>query len=224
MIQPEKEMLEAQALLPKDKPVALLTRHSIREQCAHGIGTYDLPLTPEGIRLAEQIGNQLDRPVSALYASPVERCVDTALALARGAQKNLPVAKKAVLVEPGCFVHALDKVGALFLQLGPLAFANHHFQNSIDGVFSPHEGSAKIIQHLWQHQGHPGSISIHVTHDTILCAFIYHLLEKSTVQDSDWPKMMEGAWLWFDDEHTLNWIWRGQLQQKSIYEYRQYFS
>ena len=74
------------ALLPADKPVILLTRHSLRELAPNnGVPSYDLPLTPEGVVLAEQWGRRLDRPISAFYSSPVGRCVDTAKAMSLGA-------------------------------------------------------------------------------------------------------------------------------------------
>ena len=71
-------LLEALNLLPKDKPVHLLTRHSVRELAKNGFADYRLPLTPEGIDMAREWGTQLARPVEAFYSSPVGRCVNTA--------------------------------------------------------------------------------------------------------------------------------------------------
>ena len=209
------------ALLPADKPVILLTRHSLRELAPNnGVPSYDLPLTPEGVVLAEQWGRRLDRPISAFYSSPVGRCVDTAKAMNLGAGLVLPITQTTVLVEPGCFVHSIRHVGPLFLQMGPIAFANHHFRHTLEGILSPKEGASKIIQHLYQsqQQQEAGTLSIHVTHDTILAAFIYHLLQQTTIAEHDWPWMMEGAWLWFDDS-TLYWLWRGQLGQVELSNY-----
>jgi hypothetical protein len=90
--------------------------------------------------LAEQWGGRLNRPIKAFYSSPVGRCVDTAKAMSRGAGIDLPITQTTVLVEPGCFVHSIRKVGPLFLQMGPLAFANHHFKEAMDGILSPKEG------------------------------------------------------------------------------------
>lgn len=208
-------------LLPADKHVILLTRHSLRELAPNnGIPSYDLPLTPEGVALAEQWGRRLHRPISAFYSSPVGRCVDTAKAMSLGAGLALPITQTTVLVEPGCFVHSIRQVGGLFLQMGPIAFANHHFSQPLEGILSPKEGASKIIQHLYesQQQQHAGTFSVHVTHDTILAAFIYHLLQQTTIAEHDWPWMMEGAWLWFDDS-TLHWIWRGQLGQVDLADY-----
>lgn len=203
--------------LPTDLPVALLTRHSLRE-VGTGIPSYDLPLTAEGVMLAEQWGGQLPRPLHAFHSSPVGRCMDTAQAMARGAGVDLRVAIALTLVEPGCFVESIRDVGPVFLEMGPIAFANRHLQAPLQGLLSPEEGSAKIIRHLRGSLGQPGSLTIHVTHDTILAAFISHLLGRSRIEEEDWPWMMEGAWLWFEDDH-LHWIWRGEAGRRDVRAY-----
>lgn len=219
MLHPSLE--PALLVLPPDKPVILFTRHSLRELAPNnGIPSYDLPLTPEGIVLAEQWGGRLNRPIKAVYSSPVGRCVDTAKAMSRGAGIELPITQTNVLVEPGCFVQSIRKVGPLFLQMGPLAFANHHFKEAMDGILSPKEGAAKLIQHFYQsQQAHTqGDLILHVSHDTILAAFIYHLLQQQHIEEHDWPWMMEGAWLWFDNS-TLYWLWRGTQGQVDLADY-----
>lgn len=197
-------------LLPADRPLILLTRHSVREAAPNGVASYDLPLTAEGVALAEDWGGRLGLPLHALHSSPVGRCVDTALAMARGAGHELPVQTTMTLVEPGCYVHGIHQVGPLFLQLGPLAFANRHFREELPGILTPAAGAAKLLRHMQAAQGPAGSLTVHVTHDTILAAFIYHLMERSEIQEHDWPWMMEGVWLWFDQDHTLHWVWRGE--------------
>lgn len=219
MLHPSLE--PALALLPADRPVILLTRHSLREHAPdHTVPGYHLPLTPEGVMLAEQWGKRLDRPISAFYSSPVGRCLDTAKAMNRGAGLELPITETPVLVEPGCFVESARKVGALFLELGPVGFANHHIQHAMEGILSPKEGSSKLIRHLYesQLQQQDGTLAVHVTHDTILAAFIYHLLQQPAIDEQDWPWMMEGAWLWFD-KSSLYCLWRGMQCEVELADY-----
>ena len=54
--------------------------------------------------------------------------------------------------------------------------------------------------------GPAGSLTVHVTHDTILAAFIYHLIGRDHLREQDWPWMLEGAWLWFEEPDTVCWI------------------
>lgn len=207
----------AMALLPPERPLTLLTRHSIRETAPNGVATYDLPLTAEGLRLAEEWGARLGRPLHSLHSSPVGRCVDTAAAMARGAGcPGLEIRTSLNLVEPGAYVHSIGEIGPLFLQLGPLAFANRHLQEPLAGILSPAEGAAKLLRHLQEQQGPAGTLALHVTHDTILAAFIYHLMGRSTLAEADWPWMLEGAWLWFDEADNVHWIWRGEAGSRNI--------
>lgn len=195
--------------VPRTVPVALLTRHSIREQPKNRFAGYDVPLTEEGIALAKEWGRNLDRPVSALFSSPVGRCIATAEAMAEGAGVTLPVATHGSLVEPGSYVKDLPVAGPYFMKLGPLAFAQKHLRNEVRGVLSPEEGAQQLLLHLKQGLQQAGTLSIHVTHDTILASFIYYLRRESGISEAHWPWMMEGAFLWFDED-LVYWLWRGE--------------
>lgn len=209
------DLESAQALLPTDLPVALLTRHSVRELVQNGFAGYDVPLTAEGVRLAEHWGGRLTRPVAGFWSSPVGRCLDTARAMARGAELTFEVAQALELVEPGCFVEDVAAVMPVFLAMGPVAFASQHLSRPVSGLRSPAEGTAKVLAHIQRSLGAAGSLTVHVTHDTILAACIYHLAGRDAITEADWPWMMEGAWLWFEADH-VHWIWRGQPGRRAL--------
>ncbi|MCG8312548.1 MAG: histidine phosphatase family protein [Pseudomonadales bacterium] len=202
-------LLESFAALPEDKPVAFLTRHSIREQPKNGFASYDVPLTEEGILLAEALGAFIKRPVQGFYSSPVQRCMDTAVAMARGLGVAAEVDKATMLVEPGSFVQEIEKVAGLFYKLGPVDFASKHLKNEVRGVLSPLDGSLQILTHLKAKLGTHNEISIHVTHDTILAAFVYGLMGFEDLTEEHWPWMMEGAFVWFEKEE-IHLLWRGK--------------
>lgn len=202
-------------MLPPESAVQLLTRHSVREQSSSGFADYRLPLTPEGVRMAETWGERLGRPVTGYYSSPVERCVDTALALRRGAARaglsddSLPVEPCSLLVEPGSYVRDLNLAGPVFLELGAVEFINRHLRGDLDGVLSPPAGRAQLVEHFLGTVPEPGALNVHVTHDTILAAFVAGLHGHAGIGDEDWPWMMEGLWLWFED-NRMHWIWRAE--------------
>lgn len=196
-------------MLPEDKGVALLTRHSIREQPKNRFAGYDVPLTDLGVDLARAWGSSLSRPISSLYSSPVSRCIETATAMAEGAGIDMAVNTHGSLVEPGSYVQDLPVAGPYFFKLGPLAFAQKHLRNEVRGVLTPQEGARNLLQHIKQNLGEQGTLSVHVTHDTILTAFIYFLRQESALEEAHWPWMMEGAFLWFDRE-SVHWVWRGE--------------
>lgn len=210
------ELLPALALLPEDRPVALFTRHSIREQAQQGFAGYDVPLTPEGVVLAENWGACLARPLHVALSSPVGRCMDTAKAMLTGAARtDLDVLAHTQLVEPGCFVQDIRRVGPMFLELGPVGFANLHFRESLIGIRTPGEGTRRLLTFMRAQLGDPGSLSLFVTHDTILAACIYTLLGTECIAEADWPWMLEGAFLWFD-EAGVEGIWRGSRFRREL--------
>ena len=212
-------LLPSLDLLPPTTPVTLLTRHSLRELGSNGVANYELPLTAEGVALAEWWGGQLRRELAGLHASPVQRCVDTARAMALGAGRaDMAEQQAGILMEPGCFVSNMHRVGPLFLELGPVQFANMHFRQTLEGLLDPQAGTARLLRHLLAHQGGEGSLTIQVTHDTILAAFIYHLMGHTSIDDTDWPWMMEGAWVWFEGD-KVHWLWRGLAGQRELQPY-----
>ncbi|MCU5785362.1 phosphoglycerate mutase [Alcanivorax marinus] len=202
-------------MLPADRPAHLLTRHSVRELAKNGFADYRLPLTPEGITMARDWGARLERPVSAFYSSPVGRCVDTARAMAEGAREaglidhQPEVITDDTLVEPGCYVEDLNRVGPTFLKMGALRFLNAHLREPFDGMLTPAAGRAKLAGYLRDREPAPGALAVHVTHDTILAVLVAELEGRDAIDEEHWPWMMEGLWLWFDERH-LNWVWRGE--------------
>tara|TARA_A100001391_G_scaffold134582_2_gene93380 strand:+ start:201 stop:875 length:675 start_codon:yes stop_codon:yes gene_type:complete len=206
---------DALQLLPADRPAHLLTRHSVRELAKNGFADYRLPLTPEGITMAREWGARLERPVSAFYSSPVGRCVDTARAMAEGAHgaglidHEPEVITDSTLVEPGCYVEDMNRVGPTFLKMGALRFLNAHLRQPFDGMLTPAAGRAKLAGYLHDRQPGAGELAVHVTHDTILAVLVAELEGRDAIDEGHWPWMMEGLWVWFDERH-LNWVWRGE--------------
>ena len=228
---PEHQLDALLALPPADIPVVLFARHSIRELAAHGSVNYQLPLTQEGIDLAKAWGARFQRKVTNFFSSPVQRCVDTAELMAEGMAFKGEVTKHKYLVEPGCYVIEMQKVGHRFLELGPVGFANEHFALGFPGVLSPEEGAKKLLSHFIENLCPEGGMSIHISHDTILAAFVYCLLQKGLLSDADWPEMMEGIFLWFENANHdpinprletsvyVRWIWRGQSDYRKLQDF-----
>lgn len=213
----------ALSLLPAAEPVHLFTRHSVRELAKDGFADYRLPLTEEGVAMARSWGAALGRPLARISSSPVGRCVDTAQAMMEGAMEAgllaapMEIERSMVLVEPGCYVEDVAAVGPHFMKLGALGFINHHISDGLEGLLSPDAGRQKLLGFLQARQPEPGTLAVHVSHDTIIVAFVANLLGLGQVSEQDWPWMMEGVWLWFDDRE-LHWIWRGEWHRRSLAE------
>ena len=233
-------MFQAVDLLPKDgQPRILLTRHSIRELAdSDGFAGYQLPLTPIGRNLAFEWGQWLsqhsDLQIAGCISSPIERCVDTAIEMLKGAalshtmvspmngatqDLNVSINQHGLLVEPGSFVVDIAQAGPHFRQYGALKFINQFLNHQLPGMKMPIEGAQDILRLLFDHiPKQENGLLLAVSHDTILSALFAVMAGQQKVERKDWPQMMEGAFLWFDgdmdtghfEDSIVNWIWRGQ--------------
>ncbi len=200
--------LKALELLPRNAGVVLLTRHSIREQADNDRPGFDIPLTPEGVQLAREWGALLPRKISMVYSSHSPRCVETGKAMIEGAGAEINVSVYEKLCEPGCYVAEMPLAGATFARVGPVEFVARTLNNDVEGTFPVAEGTRRLLDWVQQIQPVSTEITLCVTHDTILSTFVYNLLGKKSMQQEDWPWMLEGVFLWFT-KGDLHWIWRG---------------
>ena len=232
-------MLKAIDLLPDVKtPVTLFTRHSIRELAAgQGLAGYDLQLTSQGRELAEAWGCYLientDRSIQHCISSPIQRCVDTAALMIQGADSNtsaqnthhIEIVEQGLLVEPGSFVLDIKQAGPYFRKQGALGFINSFVNNALPGMKHPISGVVDVLELIYNaHPQNQFGLSLAVSHDTILAAIIAVISGHKSISQEDWPKMMEGLFVWFEGdqflESKLKWIWRGKVSELSIRDFQ----
>ena len=233
-------MLQAVDLLPAiDTPLILFKRHSIREDVrGQGLAGYDLQLTNEGRDLAfawgEHLTAQSDRHVVHCISSPIQRCIDTAELMIAGADQiqqsnthKIDILEQALLVEPGGFVVDIRQAAPHFRRQGAVGFINSFVQNTLPGMKHPIHGVLDVLVLLYevyqQHNNlnHTAQLSLAVSHDTILAAFVAVISGHFRVEQKDWPAMMEGLFVWFEQAEVfeyshLHWIWRGEQHSLKI--------
>ena len=234
-----KSMLKAIDLLPEAKvPVTLFTRHSIREMVSgQGLAGYDLQLTSQGRELAEAWGCYLientDRSIQHCISSPIQRCVDTAALMIQGTDSNtsvqnthhIEIVEQGLLVEPGSFVLDIKQAGPYFRKQGALGFINSFVNNALPGMKHPISGVVDVLELIYNaHPQNQFGLSLAVSHDTILAAIIAVISGHKSISQEDWPKMMEGLFVWFEGdqflESKLKWIWRGKVSELSIRDFQ----
>ncbi|WP_343581487.1 histidine phosphatase family protein [Acinetobacter sp.] len=233
-----KSMFEAIDLLPDaSTPVTLFTRHSLRELVdGQGLAGYDLQLTEPGRDLAyawgEYLSQHSDRAIQHCISSPIQRCVDTAALMIEGADQTrkavnthrIEIVEQRLLVEPGSFVLDIKQAAPYFRKQGALGFINSFVNNALPGMKHPITGVFDVLELLYHtHPTQQNSLSLAVSHDTILAAIIAVISGKNQIEQTDWPAMMEGLFVWFegDDfaESQLKWIWRGEKNVLNIKQF-----
>ncbi|WP_019673484.1 histidine phosphatase family protein [Psychrobacter lutiphocae] len=217
---PESMMQSVKHLPNSNERLLLFTRHSLRERSnGQGFASYDLPLTPKGRVLAKSWGQWLAKHLpysldTKSIASPIWRCVDTAQLMQQGAGVTQPIRQESLLVEPGSLVTDPIRANAVFKKIGALNFINAFLQDELDSTKSAKQGGLDLLSLLYDSQPDPGHLSLAVSHDTLLAAFLGVMREAGLIDWDDWPKMMEGIFVWFDDkpfeQATANFIWRGE--------------
>ncbi|MFZ2554245.1 histidine phosphatase family protein [Psychrobacter sp. BF1] len=219
-------MVPSVSLLPTDKRLILFTRHSLRERSdGNGFTSYQLPLTAKGRVLAKSWGRWLDGnlPYSLdvdSISSPIGRCIDTAQLMQEGAGLQRCIAHQSLLVEPGSLVTEPETVSEVFKEIGVLNFINRFLQGNLQGTKNSYQGGIDILSLFYQHQPEQGHLMLAVSHDTLLSAFLAVMFDIKEVGWNDWPKMMEGVFLWFDDkpfiETSVHLVWRGKVHSRTV--------
>ncbi|PNK61964.1 histidine phosphatase family protein [Psychrobacter sp. FDAARGOS_221] len=216
-----ESMIQSVKYLPNsNERMLLFTRHSLRERSnGQGFASYDLPLTPKGRVLAKSWGQWLGNHLSysldtQSIASPIGRCVNTAQLMQEGAGVDQPITHEPLLVEPGSLVTNPFKANMVFKQIGALNFINAFLKDELDSTKPARQGGLDLLSLLYDSQPDPGHLALAVSHDTLLAAFLGVMRQAGIISWDDWPKMMEGMFVWFDDkpfeESTANFIWRGE--------------
>ena len=200
-------MSPAAATLPNDKNIKLFMRHSIRFDNPVNGDYSHLLLTPEGIKIANKIGESIDIPIGHFYASPVKRCQQTALEIARGAKIEDPE-----IITAQEYAYLLGATYAFdTLKVGWYEYY-HSLQNDIldkTGGYTGKEVASKIIDRIFEDTGEPGTLDIICSHDGHVVALAGALFDlKTGLKGDNWCGFTEGIFFYGErDDFTA--VWRG---------------
>ena len=211
MPDPLASILKQLTMVPDGVSVALVIRHAEREDIPAGAFGHEVNLTAEGDRAAERLGTDLaGERVLTILSSPVPRCVQTALAMLRGAGSSAEVVTDRRLGGPGAFVADAEAAGPLFLELPIPEIARRQLQDAspLTGMRPTPEGVEILLELVTSPLGKNGRLHVFVTHDiilSVLVASIFHL----ALAETGWPGYLEGLLLWRLDGE-LHACWRGR--------------
>ena len=154
----------------------IFIRHSIKENPPVNQPYLDVPLTTEGVRLAEFFGQELrEFELKTIITSPLRRCIDTAKSIRRGYEKDIPIIPSTMLGNPGPYVEDEDKAGETFLEVFPNNIVKKQVENEKLPGFRDISMGSKMILDLLTECEPP---SIFITHDVIIAAFLGYLNGK----------------------------------------------
>jgi hypothetical protein len=194
-------ILRALDELPKDRPVAVLLRHSVRDELPpDGVG-YSQPLTAAGTRLAQELGRLIGTRLRSLHTSPLTRCVQTAEALNSGSGANLDIVPDQLLGDPGAFVidgkaakpnwDEFGHEGVIQLLVGS--------EVVLRGMARPLPAARFLVHHMLTVAVKDPGLHLFITHDLLVTTTAARLLEEQISPD-DWPWYLEGAFFWREQD------------------------
>lgn len=184
-------------MVPKDRPVAILLRHSLRNELPSGEAGNTVPITTEGKRLAVRLGEILGGRLRRLHTSPVLRCVQTAECLNAGASTNHAIVRDSLLGDPGVYVLDPKLAWSNWTNLGHDGVMDHLATSLkvLPGMAPPAEAARRLARHVVDVAGDDAGLHVFVTHDLLVLATVARLVRK-VMGPADWPWYLEGAFLW----------------------------
>lgn len=181
---------------PRDRPVIVLLRHSVRDAIPKGETGHDLPITPAGVRLAEELGALLGDRLASIHSSPVPRCVQTAEAILSGADLSLPIRRDLLLGQPGVFVLEGELAWPHFERLGgQLMLHLCNEEEVLRGMADPDPAARYLLHGMQVQAGDRPGIHVFLTHDSILMPAAARLLGH-VLNESDYPWFLDAAFFW----------------------------
>ncbi len=185
------------ARIPRDRPVALLLRHSVRDRLPPGDAGNELPITDIGRRLARELGGVLGERLRTLHTSPLVRCVQTAEALHEGAAAKCAIATDRLLGDPGVYVIDGDRAWSNWERLGHEGVMRHLVADSepLPGMARPDEAARSLVHHMLEIAAELEGIHVFVTHDSLVTATAARLLAEP-LGPGEFPSYLEGAYFY----------------------------
>lgn len=181
---------------PRDRPVAMLIRHSVREHLPPGEMGYEMPITADGRRLAVDLGRRMYGRLMTVHSSPVRRTVQTAECMMEGSGRDGRVVHDRLLGDPGVFV--LDsRAGETWRVFGHEEVLRKLGQcNEILPGCADADAAARFLvsRMLSAIDGAPGLHGF-VTHDSVVVLAAARLLGVALGKE-EWPKFLEAAFFW----------------------------
>ena len=200
--------LEWLAVVPRDRTVAMLIRHSVRDHLEEGDAGYHMPLTPDGHRLARELGVLLGARLRSARASPLLRTMQTSQRLLEGAGLSSEVEIDTLLGGPG--VYMLDRrAGPYWSDLGHEEMMRRLVEDAppLPGCAASDDAARFLVHHMLAATGGEAGIHAFSTHDSLVTATAARILQQPLGRDA-WPLYLEAAFFW-EDEGAVQAAYRG---------------
>lgn len=189
------------SVIPKDRAVVMLMRHSVRPFLATGTVGNTLALTAEGIELSQELGKLIQGQIRTAEASPTRRCIETAKYVLQGANQSLSVEENSLLGMPGVYSYGGIESGKVWQTRGHENVMKYMVAGTAcwPGLPDPDFAARYLLQNLLREgKSKEKGIHLYVTHDSLVTATASRILGIPLYKDQ-WPQYLETAFFWEED-------------------------
>ena len=201
---------------PVDAPVAVLLRHSVRGPLPPGDAGNAVPLTPDGTRLARQLGTMLGDRLRTLHTSPLPRCVQTAEALRSGAGADVPIVPDRLLGDPGVYVIDSQRAWTNWETLGHEGVMRSLMtgNDTLPGMADPAPAARFLVRHMLAVAEDRPGLHLFISHDSVITTTVARLLDEPLGREH-WPWYLEGAFFRQEDG-CISTSYRDRFSQRPV--------
>lgn len=212
------QMKEDASLLPEEQNIKFIFRHSIRFDNPVDGDYSSLLLTPEGIKIAENIGRSLDRTIGYTLSSPVKRCQQTIECILAGVKevKNYSTNKDLIIRNELCNLKGDVRPIA---QGGVGWYEYYHYlqENDLEGTrgFSLEEECKPILDCLFSYNSGSNNLDLFCSHDShlvMLASALFGLKTGLHEATDKWVSFTEGMFI-YGTRNDFTAIFRGQKKR-----------
>lgn len=203
------KMERIESVLPlSTKATIHLYRHADRDPIPPGTHHSMVSINSAGVSNARDLGKSLQQfNHIKIVSSPVQRCTQTAEAIAMGFSGQVEIETSTLLGSPGAFVYDRNQARRHFLEMGNEKVLEQLMRGeTLEGMYSFMVGNNRFLAFIEeQSKGWiEGRGLIMITHDFLQAALISFLLGAGSLQN--WPDFLEGLYLSFEVEGlSINW-------------------
>lgn len=183
--------------VPQDLPVALLIRHSARNDIANGETGIEVPLNDLGVRMCEELGRELVGRVRSIRSSAVLRCVQTAQLLGETAGSDKSVLLDKQLGAPGVYVVDEQVAWGNWLKHGNEGVIRHLVSGTgaLPGMADPVTVAKTFVAYLLDCIDGESDLHLFVSHDSVVTPTVARALDQILPIDQ-WPEYLDAAAFW----------------------------
>ncbi|MEB0141234.1 MULTISPECIES: histidine phosphatase family protein [unclassified Undibacterium] len=190
---------------PKNIPIVVLLRHSVRDDLPPNDVGYGLPITANGKQLSHELGAIFGNRLRSLHTSPLVRCIQTAESIQTGAISTLPINSDRLLGDPGVFVIDGKLAFTNWKELGHEGVMDHLVKRdtSLPGIANADSAARFLVQHMLASSLNRPGFHVFVTHDSLVTATAARMLGVPYGIE-DWPLFLEAAFFWQEENSVFS--------------------